>query len=79
MEKKYYWEMMFTNVVLIFTTYTITKDLINENTVRAIIANSNTISALIYAGIVDIILIGILRMHLNRVMKQGRINAFNDI
>lgn len=77
MEEKVYWEMMFANFALIFTTYTITKDMVNENTVLHIIPylyNSSTISAIVYAGILASILMLGLRMHLNTLTKQGKIN-----
>lgn len=74
MKEKDYWEMMLANFALIFTTYTITKDMVNERTMLPIIANSNTISAIVYAGILASFLMLGLRMRLNRLTKQGRIN-----
>jgi hypothetical protein len=57
--EKEYWEQMIGLILLIFATYTITKDLLNEKTLSIIpsLSNSIVINAIFYAGILDIILV----------------------
>lgn len=52
---------VFTIIVMILTTYTITKDLVDEKTFALIpFFNSNSLSALVYAGIIDICIFVVL-------------------
>ena len=62
--EKEYWEQMIGIILLVFATYTITKDLIDEKTVGTItfLDNSGVLSAIFYAGILDIIVVGGFRL-----------------
>ncbi|CAG0948717.1 hypothetical protein METP2_00054 [Methanosarcinales archaeon] len=74
--EKEYWEQMIGFILLIFATYTITKDLINENRIGIILwlDKSSTINAIFYAGIMDIlIMIGFIWFR-NHLKKQGKLN-----
>ena len=70
--EKEYWEEMIGIILLVFATYTITKDLIDEKTVATIafLDNSGVISAIFYAGILDIIIVGGLRLLYNNISKK---------
>ena len=62
MNEKEYWEQVIMYILLIFATYTITKDMVDENTVPIIslLFNSATITAIFYAGIVDTMIFWLL-------------------
>ena len=60
--EKEYWEAMIGIILLIFATYTITKDFVDENTVSS--------TTLFYAGIIDIIIVGGLRLLYNNISKK---------
>ena len=59
MSNKEYWAIIMGIVGFIFGSYAITKSLVTEGTVPiiAMLYNSATISAIIYAGIFDIIIV----------------------
>lgn len=72
---KEHWDQQIGIIVLIFTTYTVTKDLIDEKTVPVIhiLYNSNAMSAIFYAGIL-LLLVGVgLYFHINYLKRQGKI------
>ena len=71
--EKEYLEQMIGAILLIFTTYTITKDLVDEN-ILIIFYNSHTISAVLYAGILDILLMISFLWFINHLKRQGKFN-----
>ena len=68
--EKEYWEQIIGLILLVFATYTITKDLIDEGTV-VILSNSGVLSALFYAAILDIIMVVGFRLYKNILDKKG--------
>ena len=74
-DEKKYWEEAITYIFLIFATYTIFKDLLDEDAIPILFTIPTTISALIYAGFSTIILFAYLEFILNKQKK----NEKNDL
>ena len=70
---KEYWDEMIGIIILIFATYIITKDLIDEKTVGTFVFldNSVVLSAIFYAGLVLCFVFGYLRLYRYISKKQG--------
>lgn len=70
-----YWDEVIAYTVLLFTTYIITKDLVDEN-LGFLYFGSKTMNALFNAGIVLIIMFCFLRFYLNK-LKNKEQNSLN--
>ena len=72
---KEYWNELIFDMVLLFMTYTITKDLIEEGTVPVIsfLYNSKVISAIFYAGIMLILVVKVcFYFYINFIEKWSK-------
>lgn len=71
-----YWDQLIFDMVLLFVTYTITKDLIDEGTVPVIplLFNSKAISAIFYAGIMLVLVVKVcFYFYMHFLEKEGKI------
>ena len=71
-DERKYWEEAIAYTFLIFATYTIIKDLLDEEAIPILSTIPITINALIYAGISDIFLFSILRFFRNKQKKKEK-------
>jgi hypothetical protein len=71
-DERKYWEEAIAYTFLIFATYTIIKDLLDEDAIPILSTIPITINALIYAGFSTIILFFILKIILNKLKKKEK-------
>ena len=71
-DERKYWEEAIAYTFLIFATYTIIKDLLDEDAIPILSTIPITINALIYAGFSTIILFFFLKIILNKLKKKEK-------